>query len=132
VIPVYNDGYLSTSNLVVSASVQGQDLNLGSQTVSIGAKSTVNVSFDVDASVASDIVRYEVKVEVVGDDAAYVTEQINEGSSNEKVIDFPVQYYIEVNSDDLNFFTVVIVILGALVIFGGVKASRSGSKANRF
>jgi hypothetical protein len=30
VIPVYNDGYLSTSNLVVSASVQFQDIDFGS------------------------------------------------------------------------------------------------------
>jgi hypothetical protein len=133
VIPVYNDGYLSTSNLVVSASVQLQDIDLGSQTVSIGAKSTVNVEFDIDASVASDIVRYEVKVEVVGDDAGYVTEQINEDSNTDKkVIDFPVQYYIEVDSEDSSYFTLVIVVLGALVIFGGVKASRGGRKANWF
>tara|TARA_B100001093_G_scaffold519934_1_gene611529 strand:- start:10217 stop:19900 length:9684 start_codon:yes stop_codon:yes gene_type:complete len=130
VIPVYNDGYLSTSNLVVSASIQGTDIDLGSQTVSIGAKSTEQVVFAISAEDASATVRYEVKVEVVGEESDYVTQQI--GEDGEKVIDFSIKYEVFVESDDSPLLTFGILLLGFLVVYGGVKLARNGRNTTRF
>ncbi|MBT7638514.1 MAG: hypothetical protein HN554_06410 [Euryarchaeota archaeon] len=129
VIPVTNEGSLESSDVIVSASIVGGK-SLGSKTITLGANSTSNAEFDMLAEDSSGNVRFSVVVEVAGDDSVNVEQQIGVDGSNE--IDFSVEYYITQDTEDSPWFTLVIFLLGALVIYGGIKVSRSNSKSARF
>ena len=129
VIPVTNLGSLGSSDVVVSASIVGGE-TLGSQTITLNPNSTTNAEFDVSAEDSTGNVRFEVRVEVIGDDSENVIQQI--GTDDSKIIDFSVEYYITEETKDSPWFTLAIFVLGALVIYGGIKASRGGSKSTRF
>ena len=130
VIPVTNLGFLGSSNVVVSASiVDGK--SLGSQTITLNPNATTNVEFDLLAEDSSNTVRFEVRVEVAGDESSQVTQEIGIGGED-KTIDFSIEYYITVESKSTPWFTVAIAILGGLVIYGGIRVSRAKSSSNRF
>ncbi|MDA8546286.1 glycosyltransferase family 39 protein [Euryarchaeota archaeon] len=124
VIPIKNSGFLGSDDIVVSASIQG-GRSLGSQTVSIEPEGTTNVTFDLEASDAAGTVRYDVRIEIVGEDSAFTDKAVDE-------FDFKIEYYIDETSDESPLFTILIVVLGALVLYGGVRISRRSSKGSRF
>jgi hypothetical protein len=124
IIPIKNSGFLGSDNVVVSASVQG-GRSLGAQTVSVGPEGQTNVTFDLEASDASGTVRYDVRIEIVGDDSEFTDKPVDE-------FDFKIEYYIDDPSEESSLFTIVIAILGALVLYGGVRISRRSNKGSRF
>ena len=130
VIPVKNRGELATSDVIVSASiVDGR--SLGSQTITLGSNATTNVEFDLTAADATGSVRYEVRVEVVGENSSNVIHEIGI-EEGERTIDFSIQYFINDESEASPWFVVVIALLGVLVIYGGVRAARAKSTSSRF
>ena len=127
VIPITNLGLMSTGNVEVSAKiVDGK--SLGTVTISLDAESTTNANFTVSPADSSGTVRFEVTVEVLGEDGEKVSQQIGE----DKTIDFSFEYYIDETSEESPWFTLVIFAIGALVIYGGVKLARSRSTSSRF
>jgi hypothetical protein len=124
IIPIKNSGFLGSDNVVVSASVQG-GRTLGAQTVSVDPEGQTNVTFDLEASDASGTVRYDVRIEIVGDDREFTDKPVDE-------FDFKIEYYIDDTSEESSLFTIVIAILGALVLYGGVRISRRSNKGSRF
>tara|TARA_Y100000766_G_scaffold2099_1_gene1679 strand:+ start:7769 stop:17344 length:9576 start_codon:yes stop_codon:yes gene_type:complete len=127
VIPVTNLGLMESDNVEVSAKiVDGK--SLGTVTISLGAESTTNAIFNVSAEDSGSTVRFEVTVNVLGDDADKVSQQI--GADN--MIDFNIEYYIDETTEESPWFTLVILVLGALVAYGGVRLARSRSSSTRF
>lgn len=127
VIPITNLGLMATGNVEVSAKiVDGK--SLGTVTISLDAESTTNANFTVSPSDSSGTVRFEVTVEVLGEDSEKVSQQIGEDNT----IDFSFEYYIDETSEESPWFTLVIFAIGALVIYGGVKLARSRSTSSRF
>ena len=127
VIPVTNLGLMATDNVEVSAKiVDGK--SLGTVTISLDAESTTNANFTVSAADSGSTVRFEVTVEVVGDDSDKVTKEIGA----DKMIDFSVEYYIDETTEESPWFTLVIFVIGALVVYGGVRLARSRSSSTRF
>jgi hypothetical protein len=127
VIPITNLGLMATGNVEVSAKiVDGK--SLGTVIISLDAESTTNANFTVSLADSSGTVRFEVTVEVLGEDGEKVSQQIGE----DKTIDFSFEYYIDENSEESPWFTLVIFAIGALVIYGGVKLARSRSTSSRF
>ena len=127
VIPVTNLGLMATDNVEVSAKiVDGK--SLGTVTISLDAESTTNANFTVSAADSGSTVRFEVTVEVVGDDSNKVTQEIGA----DKMIDFSVEYYIDETTEESPWFTLVIFVIGALVVYGGVRLARSRSSSTRF
>ena len=126
IIPIENIGKLGSDDIVVSASIQG-GRSLGAQTVSVDPEGMTNVTFDMEASDASGLVRFDVRVEIVGEDSEFTDSAVQE-------FDFSIEYVIDESNDDSNsdWFTFVIVILGALVLYGGVRISRRSNKGSRF
>ena len=124
VIPIKNSGFLGSDDVVVSASIQG-GRSLGAQTVSVQPEGTTNVTFDLEASDAAGTVRYDVRIEIVGEDSAFTDKAVDE-------FDFKIEYYIDETNEESPLFTIVIVALGALVLYGGVRISRRSSKGSRF
>ena len=124
VIPIANSGFLGSDDVVVSANiVDGR--SLGAQTVTVDAEGTTNVEFDLEARDSSGKQRFEVRIEVVGEDSAFIDEQLEE-------FDFSIEYYIDETEEESPFFTLVIIALGALVVYGGLRISRRTSKGSRF
>jgi hypothetical protein len=70
-------------------------------------------------------VRYDVRIEIVGDDSEFTDKPVDE-------FDFKIEYYIDDTSEESSLFTIVIAILGALVLYGGVRISRRSNKGSRF
>ncbi len=132
VIPVTNLGLLGTSDVVVTAKLQESNKSLGSQTISLGPDSTTNAVFALTAEDStSGPVRFEVRVEVVGVDSVQVEQQI--GADGEELeIDFSVEYYIDVDTEDSPWLTLAIFLIAALVIYGGIRLARSRSSSSRF
>ena len=129
-IPVTNLGFLGSSDVIVSANiVDGK--SLGQQTITLNPNGTTNAEFDLLADDAKGTVRFEIRVEVVGADSSQVTQQIGI-EAGEQTIDFSIEYYITGSTEDSMWLTVAIFLLGALVIFGGIKAARSKSSSSRF
>ena len=127
VIPVTNLGLMATENVEVSAKiVDGK--SLGTVTISLDAESTTNANFTVSAADSGSTVRFEVTVEVVGEDSNKVTQEIGA----DKMIDFSVEYYIDETTEESPWFTLVIFVIGALVVYGGVRLARSRSSSTRF
>ena len=124
VIPIENTGFLGSNDVVVSAKIVG-GRDLGAQTISVDPESTSNAVFDLEADDASGTVRFEVRIEVVGEDSSFIDEPVDE-------FDFSIEYYIDEDADDSLWFTLVIFVLGALVIYGGIKISRRSSSSARF
>ena len=118
---------MATDNVEVSAKiVDGK--SLGTVTISLDAESTTNANFTVSAADSGSTVRFEVTVEVVGDDSDKVTKEIGA----DKMIDFSVEYYIDETTEESPWFTLVIFVIGALVVYGGVRLARSRSSSTRF
>jgi asparagine N-glycosylation enzyme membrane subunit Stt3 len=129
-IPVTNLGFLGSSDVIVSANiVDGK--SLGQQTITLNPNGTTIAEFDLLADDAKGTVRFEIRVEVVGEDSSQVTQQIGI-EDGEQTIDFSIDYYISGDSEDSIWLTVAIFILGVLVIFGGVRAARAKSSPSRF
>lgn len=124
VIPIENTGFLGSNDVVVSAKIVG-GRDLGAQTISVDPESTSNAVFDLEADDASGTVRFEVRIEVVGEDSSFIDEPVDE-------FDFSIEYYIDEDADDSLWFTLVIFVLCALVIYGGIKISRRSSSSARF
>ena len=132
VIPVTNLGFLGSDDVSVTASIQN-GRTLGTQTVTLNPNGTTNVEFDLTAEDASGTVRFDVRVEVLGDDADQVIEEIGI-EDGEQTIDFSIEYFIQADTDETadTFLVAGIVILGLLVIYGGVRLARSKSSSTRF
>ena len=127
VIPVTNLGLMATGNVEVSAKiVDGK--SLGTVTISLDAESTTNANFTVSPEDSSGTVRFEVTVEVLGEDSGKVSQEIGE----DKTIDFSFEYYIDETTEESPWFTLVIFVIGALVVYGGVRLARSRSSSSRF
>ena len=124
IIPIQNSGFLGSDDIVVSVNIQG-GRSLGAQTVSIDPEGMTNVTFDMEASDASGTVRFDVRIEIVGEDSEFTDNAVDE-------FDFKIEYQIDESTDDSNLFTIVIAILGVLVLYGGVRISRRSNKGSRF
>ena len=133
VIPLTNLGFLESSDVSVSAKIVGREESLVRLTnvVTLSPNSTTNVEFEVLAADATGNVRFEVTVMVIGDDSSQVIQEIGL-EEGEQSIDFSVQYFIDVDSEESPWFTVVIALVGGLVIYGGVRVSRAKSTSSRF
>jgi len=130
VIPVTNLGFLGSSDVIVTAEiVDGK--SLGQQTITLNPNGTTNAEFDLLADDAKGTVRFKITVQVVGEDSSQVTQEIGI-EDGEQSIDFSIEYYISGDSEDSIWLTVVIFLLGALVIFGGVRVARAKSSPSRF
>ena len=132
VIPLTNLGFLESSDVSVSAKIIGREETLVRLTnvVTLSPNSTTNVEFEVLAADATGNVRFEVTVMVIGDDSSHVVQEI--GLEGEQTIDFSIQYFIDVDSEESPWFTVIIALVGGLVIYGGVRVSRAKSTSSRF
>jgi len=118
---------MATGNVEVSAKiVDGK--SLGTVTISLDAESTTNANFTVSPEDSSGTVRFEVTVEVLGEDSGKVSQEIGE----DKTIDFSFEYYIDETTEESPWFTLVIFVIGALVVYGGVRLARSRSSSSRF
>ena len=124
VIPIKNSGFLGTDDVVVSAKIVG-GRDLGAQTITANPESTSNAEFALEAGDASGTVRFEVRIEVVGEDSSFIEDPVDE-------FDFDIEYFIDEESDDSPWFTLAIFILGALVVYGGIKVSRRTASSARF
>ena len=124
VIPIKNSGFLGTDDVVVSAKIVG-GRDLGAQTITANPESTSNAEFALEAGDASGTVRFEVRIEVVGEDSSFIEDPVDE-------FDFSIEYFIDEESDDSPWFTLAIFVLGAFVIYGGIKISRRTASSARF
>jgi len=132
VIPVTNLGLLGSDDVSVTASIQGGK-SLGTQTITLNPNGTTNAEFDLTADDASGTVRFEVRVEVLGDDSSQVTQEIGI-EDGEQTIDFSIEYYIQTSDADKadTWFVAAIALLGILVIYAGFRIARSKSSSTRF
>ena len=77
--------------------------------------------------------RYTVRIDVQGVEAEFLDAILVDGEvDDDGTFDFSIEYNPRTSSDgDSPWLTLVIVVLGALVIFGGLRTARSRSN-NRF
>ena len=122
-IPVENYGKLDASSVIVYLTTSdGETLQ---KTISIPAESIVNADFTMNATDAGNH-RYDVRVDVIGEDADYVDKQVED-------FDFSVDYYASSTGEGNSIWvTLTIFVLMCLVIFAGFKAIRSGKSGSRF
>lgn len=122
-IPVENYGKLdATSVIVYLTTSDGETLQT---TISIPAGSIVNADFALNATESGNQ-RYDVRVDVIGEDAIFVDNQVED-------FDFSVDYYATSTGEgDSIWVTLTIFVLTCLVIYAGFKSVRSGKSGSRF
>lgn len=125
-IPVENTGLLDAPSVIVYLEpVSPKSSQELSMTISVPAGEKVEAEF-TDLSFAQGNQRFNIRVEVAGPEATSVDSiTLPAGES------FSLEYFTEVAADGESIWmTLLIVALGFLVIYGGVKTARSrgGSK----
>ena len=125
-IPVENTGLLDAPSVIVYLQpVSPKSSQELSMTISVPAGEKVEAEF-TDLSFAQGNQRFNIRVEVAGPEATSVDSiTLPAGES------FSLEYFTEVAADGESIWmTLLIVALGFLVIYGGVKTARSrgGSK----
>jgi hypothetical protein len=126
VIPIQNTGTLDAPSVIVYLKpTSPSSLDELSVTISVPAGQTVNAEF-TDLTFQQGNQRFEVRVDVVGaESTSDWSVQLPDGNS------FSLEYRTTTTPDgEDTWFTLAIVLLGILVIYGGTKAARSrgGSK----
>ena len=126
VIPIQNTGTLDAPSVIVYLKpTKPSSLDELSVTISVPAGQTVNAEF-TDLTFQQGNQRFEVRVDVVGaESTSDWSVQLPDGNS------FSLEYRTTTTPDgEDTWFTLAIVLLGILVIYGGTKAARSrgGSK----
>jgi hypothetical protein len=117
VIPVENFGTLDATSIIVYLTPQdtGKEVQVG---IVVPAGETVNAVFEMSA-VRAGIHRFDVRVDVIGDDADDVDVEVED-------FDFGMEYQINEDlGDESIFFQIAMFALVILVIYGGVKMSRN-------
>ena len=119
VIPVENLGLLDATSVIVYLTPDGEAER--SVTISVPAESTVNAVFDGITQTQGNK-RYDVRVEVAGEEANNVEEITPDGGE----FDLSIEYNTATSADgDSIWLTLAIIALGLLVIYGGVRTARS-------
>ena len=122
-IPVENFGTLDATEVIVYLTPQdtGDELQVG---IIIPAGKTVNATFALDA-VRAGIHRYDVRVDVIGDDADDVDVEVED-------FDFSMEYQINEDlGEESVLFPIIILGVSILIIVGAVKMGRS-KKSTKF
>ena len=93
-------------------------------TIAVPANSVVNAIF---GDITQDrTTRYDLRVEVAGEEANNVEDISPSELKDGGVLDFGIEYYAASSADgDPIWLTLAIVALGLLVIYGGVRTARS-------
>ena len=128
VVPITNSGYRTASTVLVTVNLTndlGNEVleNIGNQTVSIPAGQTINATFVLDES-SKKFNRYAISVDILGEDNDYVEDSV-------EPFDYQEETILDTAEPTSGWFMVVIIVLTALVAYGGLKVSRSKS-SNRF
>ena len=128
VVPITNSGYRTASTVLVTVNLTndlGNEVlkNIGNQTISIPAGQTVNATFVLDES-SKKFNRYAISVDILGEDNDYVEDSV-------EPFDYQEETILDTAEPTSGWFMVVIVVLTALVAYGGLKVSRNKS-SNRF
>jgi hypothetical protein len=115
-VPVENTGLLDAPSVIVYLTPpNGVEL---AETISIPANSVGTAVFD-GLTFNQGNQRFDYRIEVAGAESASV-ESIPEAG------DFPLEYNVESTADGESIWmTLLIVVLGLLVIYGGVRTARS-------
>jgi hypothetical protein len=122
-IPVENFGTLDATEVIVYLTPQdtGDELQVG---IIIPAGKTVNATFALDA-VRAGIHRYDVRVDVIGDDADDVDVEVED-------FDFSMEYQINEDlGEESVLFPIIILGVSILIIVGAVKMGRN-KKSTKF
>jgi hypothetical protein len=117
VIPVENFGTLDATSVIVYFIPQdsGEEFQTG---IVVPAGQTVNAVFAMD-SIRAGIHRFDVRVDVIGDDADDVDVEVDD-------FDYGMEYQINEDlGEESVFFQIAMLALVILVIYGGVKMSRN-------
>ena len=115
-VPVKNVGLLDAPSVIVYLTPpNGVEL---SRTISVPAEGEGMAVFD-DLTFNQGNQRFDYRIEVAGAESASVESLPADG-------DFPLEYNIETTADGESvWMTLLIVVLGLLVIYGGVRTARS-------
>lgn len=123
IVPVENFGTLDATSIIVYLTPQESGAEEMQTSITVPAGQTVDAVFNMNATTAG-IHRFDVRVDVVGDDADDVDVEVED-------FDFSMEYKINEDlGEESILFQIVILALIILVIYGGVKMSRgkSGTK----
>ena len=128
VVPITNSGYRTASTVLVTVNLTndlGNEVleNIGNQTISIPAGQTINATFVLDES-SKKFNRYAISVDILGEDNDYVEDSV-------EPFDYQEETILDTAEPTSGWFMVVIIVLTALVAYGGLKVSRNKS-SNRF
>ncbi len=128
VVPITNSGYRTASTVLVTVNLTndlGNEVleNIGNQTISVPAGQTINATFVLGES-SKKFNRYAISVDILGEDNEYVEDSI-------EPFDYQEETILDTAEPTSGWFMVVIVVLTALVAYGGLKVSRNKS-SNRF
>ena len=128
VVPITNSGYRTASTVLVTVNLTndlGNEIleNIGNQTISIPAGQTINATFVLDGS-SKKFNRYAISVDILGEDNDYVEDSV-------EPFDYQEETILDTAEPTSGWFMVVIIVLTALVAYGGLKVSRNKS-SNRF
>ena len=125
-IPIENTGSLDAPSVIVYLKpTTPSEMDELAVTISVPAGQTVDAEF-TDLSFRQGNQRFELRVEVVGEESTSDwSVDLPDGNS----ISLEYRTTTELDGED-TWFTLAIVLLGILVIYGGTKAARSrgGSK----
>ena len=115
-VPVTNDGLLDAPSVIVYLTPPGMDEQF--RTISVPAGQTVEAEF-ADLTFEQGPQRFDLRINVEGAESESV-EVIPEDD------DFQIEYNVATTADGESLWmTLLIVLLGVLVIYGGVKTARS-------
>ena len=120
VVPVRNTGLLDAPSVFVylTDEATGEEMQVN---INVPAEGETLAVFDGIIKEQAGNARFSVRIDVQGQEADFV-DSISEGGE----FDFQIEYNPRTTADgDSPWLTVVIVLLGALVVYGGVKTSRS-------
>ena len=123
VIPVENFGTLDATEVIVYLTPQDTEIELQVGII-IPAGETVHAVFALDA-IRAGIHRYDVRVDVIGDDADDVDVEVED-------FDFSMEYQINEDlGEESVLFPIIILGVSILIIVGAVKMGRS-KKSTKF
>jgi hypothetical protein len=115
-IPVTNEGLLDAPSVIVYLTPPGMAEQ--SRTISVPAGETVMAEFG-NLTFQQGDQRFDLRIEVAGPEVDSVESKPDDG-------DFSIQYNVATTADGESIWmTLLIVVLGVLVIYGGVKTARS-------
>jgi len=118
IIPVKNAGFLDAVGIEITLSgIDGTDFDSTMVVLSIPAESTVNAEFSYEGFGVGPQ-RFELTIN--SRDTPVASEPVNQ-TFNREFANVAV-------GEESNYVPVIVVILGLLVVFGGYKVARAGSK----